>query len=102
MTLPLVYGQRVQEDIDGAYQWYESQSVGVGDDFLAALRDTLATIQATPHLYAVVHRGTRCAPLRRFPYLVYYRIEASRLLVVAVEHNRRRPGRWGSRLRGQP
>jgi hypothetical protein len=36
--------------------------------------------------------------LQRFPFSVVYRVEARRILIVAVAHARRRPGSWKSRI----
>ena len=36
--------------------------------------------------------------MRRFPYLIVYRVTASAIQVVAVAHARRRPGYWKTRL----
>jgi plasmid stabilization system protein ParE len=36
--------------------------------------------------------------LKRFPYVVYYRVEAERLVILAVQHGRRDEARWHSRV----
>jgi hypothetical protein len=36
--------------------------------------------------------------MRRFPYELYYAVEPDRLLVLAVPHQRRRPGYWIDRI----
>jgi hypothetical protein len=38
-----------------------------------------------------------CVRLTRFPYLVVYREDATRILVVAVAHEKRKPGYWRKR-----
>lgn len=42
--------------------------------------------------------GVRGIPIRRFPFTVFYRTEASRVYVLAVAHQRREPGYWLERL----
>ena len=43
-------------------------------------------------------RRLRRARVRGFPYGLLYRVEPSRILIVAVAHLHRRPGYWRSRL----
>jgi plasmid stabilization system protein ParE len=97
MTLPIEYRLEAMADIDAAYDWYENQSAGLGERFLTALHDHIERIQQQPAAYAIEYREVRPAPMRRFPYVVYYRIDPDRLLIVAVQHGSRHPRRWKSR-----
>ena len=55
-------------DIEDAYQWYESQRPGLGEDFLAALRFTRDRVLERPEAFPVLHRDTRRALIpHRFP-----------------------------------
>ena len=40
-----------EEDIFYAYQWYEQQRNGLGDEFNAALKDSFYSIQSGPETY---------------------------------------------------
>ena len=89
MSVPVVYLPTAEDDIDEGFNWYEGQLTGLGDQFLAELRDTLDRIRDNPQLYAAFRRDIRAAPLHRFPYVVYYRDRGSDALVIAVQHGRR-------------
>jgi len=84
-------------DIEDAFLWYEQQRPGLGADFLRTVDGALAAIQSSPQLHAVIHRNTRRALLRRFPYGIYYRIYQDSIVIVACMHGRRDPKRWQSR-----
>lgn len=43
------------------------------------------------------HRDVRCARVRRFPYCVFYRLQNSRIEVVAILSAHRDPSIWKSR-----
>jgi len=58
-------------DLQDAFDWYERRHPGLGAEFREAVRDKLQGIPANPMLYQVVHRDTRRALLRRFPYGLY-------------------------------
>jgi plasmid stabilization system protein ParE len=84
-------------DVEAAYRWYEHQRVGLGEEFLAAVRRTLKTITAHPAGCPVIHRHTRRALVRRFPYAVFYQLVGEQVVVVACMHGRRSPRRWRRR-----
>lgn len=98
MTLPLVFRPEVRDEINEACKWYDQRLRNLGDRFLAAVELALESIQANPCACGLVHRDVRAALLKRFPYLIYYRIEASRIVVVAIQHGRQHSRRWKSRL----
>jgi toxin ParE1/3/4 len=97
MSVPLIVRPEAEQDMAEARDWYEAQRVGLGDEFLTAVDDVFARIRTFPELYAVEYRGVRRAGTRRFPYVVYYRIIADGLEVLAVLHGRRHPRTWRSR-----
>ena len=84
-------------DIEGAFQWYESQAAGLGGQFLDVISTQLHSLQKHPEQFPVVHRNTRRALLRRFPYQLFYRLDADDLIVVACLHGKRHPRRWETR-----
>ena len=84
-------------DIDEAFLWYERRRPGLGEEFLVELQAALQDIAARPSLHAVIHRNTRRALLRRFPYGVFYRIYDDVVVIVACMHGQRDPRRWRSR-----
>jgi len=84
-------------DIKAAYEWYEEQRSGLGDEFLTAVERAAASVIEQPEAYPVVHRDTRRILLERFPYGLYYRIRRKRVIVVACMHAARHPIRWKSR-----
>jgi plasmid stabilization system protein ParE len=84
-------------DIEDAYQWYESQRLGLGEEFLAALKSTRDRVLERPEAFPVLHRGTRRALIpQRFPYSLFYRIYGDTLVVVCM-HAKRDPRRWQQR-----
>ena len=84
-------------DIEEAFFWYESQRPGLGDEFREELRAVLDRVSERPELYQVLHRDTRRALLKRFPYGLFYRVYPEAIVVVAVMDARRSPRRWRSR-----
>lgn len=91
MNYALVFRLEARDELDEAYRWYESQHIGLGDEFLNYVDEILKHICLMPESYPVVYRDVRQAVVRRFPYAVYYRIVSSRVIVIAIFHGRRAP-----------
>lgn len=81
-----------------ASAWYERHRQGLGREFLDEVLVMLASIAETPLTYPDVHRKTRRAIIRRFPFGIYFRIEGEMVVVLAVMHASRNPHRWKSRV----
>ena len=88
-----VYRPEAAADVRAAFEWYERQREGLGDEFLAALARAEHMVQANPLSYRVIRRDARRVMLRRFPYQLIYRVVADVVVVVACFHGRRSPRR---------
>lgn len=79
-----------------AVRWYETHRAGLGMEFLDAVDIAVARIAETPRLGSqvpgVADQTIRRRAVRRFPYHVVYMELSDRLQVLAVAHDRRRPG----------
>ena len=95
--IPILVRPAAAADIEDAFLWYERQRPGLGDEFLDAVQAACEGIAAHPTMYPVTHRNTRRALLRRFPYGIFYRVDADLIVVVACMHGSRDPRRWKSR-----
>lgn len=81
-----------------ASRFYESEAAGLGSEFLEDVQRIVEVLREYPKLGRAVGRGLRRALLRRFPFSLIYAEESSEILVVAVAHQRRRPGYWRRRI----
>lgn len=97
MTLPIIFRPEADDDVIEARDWYERKQSGLGDQFSDALEDVIAIIKSNPKLYAATYADVRRAKLKRFPYVVYYRILTHCVEVLAVIDGRRDPQVWQSR-----
>ena len=90
---------RVDLDVVATYQWYEAEQAGLGSEFLEELDASYDRILDGPFKYRDLESGIRRVLLRRFPYAVYFAVEADVVVVLAVLHVSRDPAEW-QRLRG--
>lgn len=80
-------------------EYYEEQADGLGQQFTDEVERAVRLVAEQPGLgvpIAGVEELRRWA-LRRFPYFLIYRAEPNTLLILAVAHQRRRPGYWKER-----
>ncbi len=98
MSRSATYLPEADDDIYATYAYYERQLSGLGDEFLAAVREAVARIADNPQLYAVYSRDIRAAPVRRFPFVIYFRDRGTDVLIVAVQHGRRGTRAWSERI----
>ena len=87
----------VYDDIKTAYDWYESQRVGLGEDFLLTLEESYAKIVRTPKLYQLIYKTVRRKLVRRFPYGVFFTLRDDKIIVIAVLHTKSNPVMWNER-----
>lgn len=100
MTLPVVYRRRAQLDLIAGFGWHDEQQPGLGDEFLSAVQSVFHSIEHYPEMFAVVHGEVRRAIVPRFPFAVFYLVEAKRTVVLRVLHTARNPALWPKVRRG--
>lgn len=57
MAHRLTISDRAVREVGEAYEWYEEQMVGLGNEFLAALEAQFEKIANSPQLYPETQRG---------------------------------------------
>ena len=91
MSSALRFLPGVEGDVLAAYGWYEGRSLGLGEDFLRTFYAGAYEIPRHPLLYREVHREFRRRLLSRFPYAIYFSIQAKEIVVFGVFHCARDP-----------
>jgi toxin ParE1/3/4 len=85
------YTSKAKADLSCAFDWYESQRRGLGIEFLDAIETSLSTIASLPEMYAICYGNFRRCVIRRFPFSVFYTVEAEDIIIHAVFDNRQNP-----------
>jgi len=97
VLLPIEFHPEAIAEAHEAREWYAERSEAAAGQFMDELDAAIDAIQRTPDRMAVYLHGTRRYLLKRFPYLVVFRITDELIEVVAVAHGRRKPGYWQRR-----
>lgn len=104
MSRPVFFEPEASAEFQEAALWYEAQRPGLGLAFLAAVDRTVEHLSAWPETGTAVpgvsaSLSVRKLPVFRFPYHLAYVIAADDIRVLAVAHDRRRPGYWKPRTK---
>ena len=97
----LTVRKAAEADLEAAFDWYEQERIGLGDAFLEEVENSLSRIRRGPRSYPQIKPGFRCALVKRFPYVVYFRIEEKCVIVFAVLHGRRDPQIVAERIKSE-
>jgi plasmid stabilization system protein ParE len=81
----------VKRDIIEALSYYHEISAALGGEFDHEVRFVLSQLIGSPLRFHLVDQGVRRANLRRFPYHILYEVQAEKLRVMHIRHNRRHP-----------
>lgn len=103
MSRRVLFGPEASGELRDAARWYEQRHAGLGARFVAAVDVAVWSAARWPHSGALVPGVREELQLRRlrvgrFPYHVVYLLADDVIHVLAVAHDRRRPGYWGTRV----
>ena len=80
-----------------AWLRYRAYDLAVARRFETALDRAIDRVADSPNRWPSYLHGTRRLVLRRFPFSIVYRVDTERVLIIAIAHQRRRPGYWARR-----
>ena len=96
----------VVRDVDDAAGWYEREEPGLGVEFVLAVEAAIDTIARGPRAWrhwpgAPTELAVRRFTMERFPFLIGYVDEPDEIVVLVVDHGKRRPLHWLKRARSR-
>jgi len=75
-------------DVAEAQLWSEAHLTGLGAEFLSEVEHVIDRLSKTPFIYQIVYRDVRRALVRRFPFIIWYRLVGHVVTVLACTHGR--------------
>lgn len=85
-------------EFQAAAAYYENEVPGLGEAFISEVERVAEIIGAHPAIGNPIDEVFRRVVLVRFPFSVIYGAESEGCLIVAVAHQRRKPGYWHGRV----
>lgn len=85
------YTKRAKEELEIAFDWYESQKLGLGIEFIDAIEKSVDNIVEFPQMYQIIYRDFRRALSSKFPYVIFYTLQEDSIIIHAILNNRQNP-----------
>jgi plasmid stabilization system protein ParE len=98
MVAELILAPEAEQDLSGAFAWYERQRGGLGEEFFSCVDACIEAIRRNPEMYAFIHEDYRRALVRRFPYAIFYEFSGGRVIVFGIFHTSLDPMKWHNRI----
>ena len=100
MTFPVLFRRVAELDLAAIEDWYDGQHEGLGREFRESVDHAVARIADNPLAYPERYLRIRRILLRRVPYVLWYWVLETTVVVLACVHGARNPREIRSRLRG--
>jgi plasmid stabilization system protein ParE len=97
--MQLQFFEEAADEVEEARAWYRSHSESAERGFLRELDHAIEQVANASAQWPSFLSGTRRYVFPTFPYSLVYFVEGAVLNVVAVAHDKRRPGYWRKRVR---
>ena len=85
------------ELVEGAAYYAREANAEIANAFISEFDRSAKWLGEFPKLGSTWRGGIRRLPLRRFPYSIVYYLRDSEVRILAIAHQRRRPGFWRGR-----
>ena len=82
---------RAQKDLIKSYEWYEEQSIGLGDRFSKIIYSDINVIAKDPFIYKKVKRDLREFVVDEVPFLIIYECDDDIINIIRIFHTSRNP-----------
>jgi plasmid stabilization system protein ParE len=92
------YLTAAEAEFQEAIDHYNQQRPGLGFEFSDEVKDAVARINNYPLAWTPLSKRTRRAQVHRFPYRIIYEVRDDLIIIVAIQHHRRKPFNWRQRL----
>ena len=94
---PYFFHPEAGTELEEASVFYESRMAGLGKSFAAEVQRTVTLIRQFPDTGLLIGPSRHRVLIPRFPYAVVYRRDPDSIVILAISHQRRRPGYWRGR-----
>lgn len=87
----IIFHPIAKKELDESINWYENALIGLGKEFIEEIEAVVKLLEVQPGSFEIKKYRLREAVVRRFPYLVIYRINGSKVIITSVFHSSRNP-----------
>ena len=86
------YHPSLHLELEEVIDYYESQSLGLGREFISEFERQVLKISTMPERWMIVRGDLRRSLMKRFPYVIFFRIVNEDMIrVTVIKHQKRHP-----------
>lgn len=86
------YHPAIEAELTEIRDYYNDKSRNLGEDFINEFERQVLRIATMPSRWMIVRGNTRKSLMRRFPYLILFRVvDESVIRITVIKHERRHP-----------
>lgn len=90
MKFDLVVQTEAILDMQEAFEWYEIQKAGLGDELISEIENCFQKLTEHPEYYTYINDKYRRIKTNRFPYLLIFEIEVDKVIINSFYHAKRK------------
>ena len=93
--------EEAENELDESFIWYETQKIGLGDEFISHIEKSFEFIKNNPQASQKKRKNVYRHVMKRFPFGIYYSIDQkqSQIQILGILHFKRKPNVWRKRLK---
>ena len=80
----IFYSFSSEKEILNAAEWYNLQQDGLGERFISELEKLEYYIGLSPYFFPLKYATVRQATMKRFPYIVLFKVEGTNIFILSV------------------
>ena len=93
----IFFSSLAQKELQNAVLYYDEISSALGDELLIETEQAKNVILSFPLAWSSAGKNQRKYVLRKFPYMIIYKIYCDRIVIAAFAHQHRHPEHYISR-----
>ncbi len=86
MSRPVILRLEALRDLQDARDEYERRQSGLGRKLIKRVFDALDMIERFPSIHGKIWKTVRATTVKRYPHVIYYRVHADRIEILAILH----------------
>ena len=89
--MKIYFSQLAQKELQDAIYYYDEITSRLGDELLHEIEEAKNLISSFPLAWSEIKNHQRKYVLKRFPYMLIYKVYVDRIVIAAFAHQHRHP-----------
>ncbi|HXL56398.1 MAG TPA: type II toxin-antitoxin system RelE/ParE family toxin [Chitinophagaceae bacterium] len=91
MNKIIIVSEKAAREIRKAVEWYDEESIGLGDELIARLEYYYNKIKKYPDSYKRVNKTVQRCLMKKFPYIIFFTSQENKITILRVRHAKQKP-----------